>query len=89
MEYAEQGNHNEPEQHPGQTKPCEKGVFPEEVLVDNSSITALMMTLLEFIVFGIFMAVFTVIPGVTIVYFPLILFIEFILVLGLSFALHH
>jgi len=33
------------------------------------------------------MAVFAVIPGATIIYFPVIIFIEFLLVLGLSFAL--
>jgi len=71
----------------GKPSLVKKVYFPREVLVISSSITALMMTLLEFIVFGIFMAVFTVMPGVTIVYFPVILFIEFILVLGLSFAL--
>ena len=45
------------------------------------------MTLLEFIVFGIFMIIFRVIPTMTIIYFPIILFIQFILVLGVSFGL--
>jgi len=71
----------------GKPSLIKKVYFPREVLVISSSITALMMTLLEFIVFGIFMAAFTVMPGATIVYFPIILFIEFLLVLGLSFAL--
>ncbi len=71
----------------GKPSLIKKVYFPREVLVISSSITALMMTLLEFIVFGIFMAVFTVMPGATIVYFPFILVIEFLLVLGLSFAL--
>ena len=71
----------------GKPSLVKKVYFPREVLVISSSITALMMTLLEFIVFGIFMAVFAVMPGATIVYFPAILFIEFLLVLGLSFAL--
>lgn len=61
--------------------------FPREVLVMSSCITALMMAMLEFLVFAIFMIVFGVIPGLTVIYFPLILFIEFILILGLSFGL--
>jgi len=61
--------------------------FPREILVISSCITALLMTLLEFIVFGIFMIVFRLIPTVTVVYFPIILFIEFILILGVSFGL--
>ena len=71
----------------GKPSLIKKVYFPREVLIISSSITALMMTLLEFIVFGIFMAVFAVMPGATIVYFPAIIFIEFLLVLGLSFAL--
>lgn len=61
--------------------------FPREVLVISSCITALMMAMTEFLVFAIFMIVFGVIPGLTAIYFPLILLIEFILILGLSFGL--
>ena len=61
--------------------------FPREVLVISSCVTALMIALLEFLVFAIFMIIFGVIPGLTVIYFPLILFIEFILILGLSFGL--
>ena len=61
--------------------------FPREVLVISSCITALMIALLEFLVFAIFMIIFGVIPGPTVIYFPLILIIEFILLLGLSFGL--
>ena len=64
-----------------------KVYFPREILVVSSSITALLMTLLEFIVFGIFMIIFKVMPTITIIYFPIILFIQFILVLGISFGL--
>jgi lipopolysaccharide transport system permease protein len=71
----------------GKPSLVKKVYFPREVLVISSSITALLMTLLEFIVFGIFMAVFTVVPGTTLIYFPAILFVEFLLVLGLSFGL--
>jgi lipopolysaccharide transport system permease protein len=61
--------------------------FPREVLVISSCVTALMIALLEFLVFAIFMIIFGVIPGLTIIYFPFILLIEFILILGLSFGL--
>jgi lipopolysaccharide transport system permease protein len=61
--------------------------FPREVLVISSCVTALMIALLEFLVFAIFMIIFGVIPGPTVIYFPFILLIEFILILGLSFGL--
>ena len=61
--------------------------FPREVLVISSCVTAFMMVMLEFLVFAIFMIVFGVIPGPTVIYFPFILFIEFILIVGLSFGL--
>ena len=61
--------------------------FPREVLVISSCITAFMMAMLEFLVFALFMVFFKVIPGLTVIYFPLILCIEFILILGLSFGL--
>jgi lipopolysaccharide transport system permease protein len=65
----------------------QKVYFPREVLVISCCITAFLMTLFEFIVFGVFMVAFKVMPGITIVYGPLILFIEFVLILGLSFGL--
>ncbi|MCZ7403136.1 MAG: ABC transporter permease [Candidatus Methanoperedens sp.] len=65
----------------------QKVYFPREVLVISSCLTALLMTLLEFIVFGFFMLIFNVMPTITIMYFPLILFIEFLLILGLSLGL--
>ncbi len=71
----------------GKPSLVQKVYFPREVLVISSSITALLMTLLEFIVFGLFMLVFNVVPAITIVYFPLILFVEFLLILGISFGL--
>jgi len=61
--------------------------FPREVLVISSCITAFMMAMLEFLVFALFMVFFKVIPGLTVIYFPFILCIEFILILGLSFGL--
>lgn len=64
-----------------------KVYFPREILVISSCITALLMTLLEFVVFGIFMIIFAITPTITAIYFPIILFIEFVLILGLSFGL--
>jgi lipopolysaccharide transport system permease protein len=46
-----------------------------------------MMTALEFTVFVIFMAVFRVMPGMTIAYFPILFILEFLMILGLSMAL--
>lgn len=71
----------------GKPSLVQKVFFPREILVVSSSITALLMTLLEFVVFAIFMLVFNVIPGITIIYFPFVLFVEFLLLLGLSFGL--
>ncbi|HYN44662.1 MAG TPA: ABC transporter permease [Candidatus Limnocylindrales bacterium] len=65
----------------------QKVYFPREVLVISSCITAFLMTLFEFVVFGAFMVAFKVMPGITIVYGPLVLLIEFVLILGLSFGL--
>lgn len=64
-----------------------KVYFPREILVISSCITALLMTLLEFVVFGIFMIIFKVMPTMTAIYFPIILIIQFVLILGLSFGL--
>lgn len=71
----------------GKPSLVKKVYFPREVLVIGSCITALLMTLLEFIVFGVFMVVFKVVPDLTIIYFPLVLLAEFLFILGLSFSL--
>ncbi len=71
----------------GKPSLVQKVFFPREVLIISSCITALLMTLLEFVVFAIFMLVFNIIPGITIIYFPFVLFVEFLLLLGLSFGL--
>lgn len=65
----------------------QKVYFPRDILVISTCITALMMTALEFVVFVIFMAVFRVMPGMTIVYFPILFMFEFLIILGLSMAL--
>lgn len=61
--------------------------FPREILAISSTLTAFMMMCFEFIVFGIFMVVFGFIPPSTIILLPLVLALEFLLVLGLSFPL--
>lgn len=71
----------------GRASLVQKIYFPREVLVISSCITALLMTLTELIVFGVFMVAFKVIPGSTLLFSPLVLFIEFIIILGLSFGL--
>jgi lipopolysaccharide transport system permease protein len=71
----------------GRASLVQKVYFPREVLVLSSCITAFLMTLFEFVVFGAFMIAFKVMPGITIVYGPLVLFVEFVLILGLSLGL--
>ena len=71
----------------GKSSIVSKVYFPREILIISSSITALLMTLLEFVVLGIFMLIFAVMPTMTIIYFPFILLIQFILIIGLSFGL--
>ena len=61
--------------------------FPREVLIISSCTTTLLTVVLEFFVFAVFMVLFGVIPGINALYFPIILLIEFIVVLGLSFGL--
>ena len=61
--------------------------FPKEILAISSTLTAFLMTLFELIVFGIFIVIFQFTPTITIVLLIPILILEFILVLGLNFAL--
>ena len=60
---------------------------PLEIPVISSTITALIMLTFEMIVFTIFLVAFQFIPPVTIVILPLIIGIQFVLVLGISFPL--
>ncbi len=71
----------------GKPSLVQKVYFPREVLVISSCITALLMSMLEFVVFAAFMIFFKVVPGITIIYFPLVLAVEFLLILGVSFGL--
>lgn len=61
--------------------------IPLEIPAISASLTALIMLSFEMIVFGIFMAVFQFIPPITIIILPLILLLEFFLVLGLALPL--
>jgi len=61
--------------------------FPREIPAISATITASLMLMFELIVFGIFMAIFQLMPSPTILLLPLILLLEFFLILGLSFPL--
>lgn len=71
----------------GKPSLVQKIYFPRDILIISSCTTALMMTLLEFVVFVIFMAVFRTVPGVSALIFPLVFFCQFLIVLGLSLGL--
>ena len=61
--------------------------LPKEIPPLSSAITSFFMLCLELIVFGIFMVVFQFLPPPTIIFLPLVLLLEFILVFGLSLPL--
>lgn len=61
--------------------------IPNEIPPISASLTSLIMLTFEMIVFGIFMIIFNFIPTQTILILPLILILEFILVLGISLPL--
>lgn len=71
----------------GKPSLVQKVYFPRDILVISTCVTAMMMTALEFVVFIIFMAIFRVMPGISIFYFPILFIFEFLIVLGLSTAL--
>jgi lipopolysaccharide transport system permease protein len=71
----------------GKPSLVQKVYFPRDILIISTCIMALMMTALEFVVFIIFMAVFGVVPGINLAYFPLIFAFLFLIILGLSLAL--
>lgn len=71
----------------GKPSLVQKIYFPREILIISSCITAMMMTLLELVVFLAFIVAFRIPPAATMIYFPLIFFMEFILILGLSLGL--
>jgi lipopolysaccharide transport system permease protein len=71
----------------GKPSLVKKIYFPREVLVISACLTALMMSAIEFIVFGLFMVAMSSLPTIAILTFPAILLIEFVLVLGASLAI--
>lgn len=61
--------------------------FRREIPSISSTITSSLMLVFELIVFGIFMAAFQFKPPMTIIFLPLVLLLEFVLVFGLSLPL--
>lgn len=61
--------------------------FPREIPAISSCITAFIMMMFEFAVFTAFLVAFQFVPPLTIIFLPLLLIIEFVLVLGLSLPL--
>lgn len=75
----------------GRASLVKKVYFPREVLVLSACVTAMMMTMIEMVVFAVLMLLYGLIygiaPGVTVLVAPLILIIEFFMVLGVSMAI--
>lgn len=71
----------------GKPSLIKKIYFPREVLVISACLTALMMTSIEFVVFAFFMLVYGVLPTAVTILFPLVLLVEFVLVLGISLTI--
>lgn len=61
--------------------------IPNEIPPISSAITSLLMISLEMIIFGIFLVAFQFVPPYTIVILPLIVLLNFFLVLGVSLPL--
>lgn len=61
--------------------------FPRSIPSIGSCLTASIMLIAELVVLGIFMAIFQFIPPITIVFLPIILLLEFILILGIALPL--
>jgi lipopolysaccharide transport system permease protein len=71
----------------GKPSLVKKVYFPREILVISACVTALLMVLLELVVFAAFMIAFRVFPTPSIIAFPIIFFAQFLLVIGLSLGL--
>lgn len=71
----------------GKPSLVQKVYFPRDILIISACVTALMMTLLELLVFAVFMVIFKVVPSAAILYSPLIFLLLFVMVLGLSLGL--
>jgi lipopolysaccharide transport system permease protein len=61
--------------------------FPRDIMVISNCTTALLMSLFESVVFVIFMAIFRIPLSLNIAYLPCIIFLFYILTLGVSLAL--
>jgi len=61
--------------------------FPLEIPAISATITSFLMLLLELLVFAGFMIALQFVPTFTIILLPLVLLVEFVLVLGLTFSL--
>ena len=61
--------------------------FPRSIPGISSGVTAAIMLILELVVLGIFMIVLEFTPPITILILPLILALEFVLILGISLPL--
>jgi lipopolysaccharide transport system permease protein len=68
----------------GKPQLVKKIYFPREVLVISACLTALMMSLIEYIVFGAFMVAYGMVPTWMAILFPAVLLVEFFLALGVS-----
>jgi lipopolysaccharide transport system permease protein len=64
-----------------------KVYFPREILPISANISAFIMTLFDLCAFGVFVVLFNFVPPWTIVYFPILLILLFMLTLGVSFIL--
>lgn len=71
----------------GKPSLVQKVYFPRDLLIISACTTALMMTMLEFLIFVAFMVIFDVTATAAILYFPLIFVLQFVVVFGLSLAL--
>jgi lipopolysaccharide transport system permease protein len=71
----------------GHAELIKKLYFPREVLVISSCLTALVMAFFEFIVFLIFTLLSNVALSTTLLIVPIIIFLEFILALGVALPL--
>jgi lipopolysaccharide transport system permease protein len=61
--------------------------FPREILPIAGNITSFIMMLFDLCAFAVFVVLFSFVPPWTIIYFPILLVLLFILTLGLSFML--
>ena len=68
-------------------KMVSKIYFPREILPLSSCVTALYMTIFELGIFAGFIIAFQFVPPATVIFLPLLLFLEFVLIVGVSLGL--